>query len=269
MVNLKKMVPRSIGYLLRKLKLNLRGLANRGSKYYCPYCDQSYRRMFDGGFDLPVIKEMKIIGAGRRTSIICPGCASTDRDRLLWLYFNRQLELAEGMRILHIAPEPAIADFFSEQKHLDYNAGVKYHEGFYYSNDIQLFDIINIPYPEGSFHLVICNHVLEHIDEDEKAMKEILRVLKPNGKAVLQVPWSPCIEKTYENKAIIAPEEREKAFGQFDHVRLYGRDYPKKLEKAGFFVHKIMPKELTKNNSEAELFAINPNEVIFVGEKQT
>jgi SAM-dependent methyltransferase len=266
---LKKIIPRHFGYYLRQWRLYMRGLANRGNAYYCPLCNQSYRKMFDGGFDLPVIKKMQIIGAGRRKSVICPGCNSTDRDRLLYLYINQHIEAAKTLRILHIAPEPALAPYLQKLAPENYVAGVKYHEGFYYSKNIKLFDIKDIPYDNDSFDLILCNHVMEHIDNDSKAMQELSRVLAPGGKAILQVPWSPLLEKTIEDPSITNTAKREELFGQFDHVRLYGKDYPERLRNAGFKVHIIDPKILTNENIQAKYFAINLNEVIFVGEKQT
>lgn len=267
--DLKSIIPRCLGYYLRRWRLYLHGLTNRGNAYHCPLCKQSYRKMFDGGFDLPVIKKMQIIGAGRRKAIICPGCHSTDRDRLLYIYINQHIKLKEKTTILHIAPEPALAPYLRKIGRKNYVAGVKYHEGFYYGKNVKLFDIKAIPYKNDLFDLILCNHVLEHIDDDKKAMQELFRVLAPGGKAILQVPWSPLLETTLEDPSIIDKEKREALFGQFDHVRLYGKDYPRRLKNAGFEVHIIDPNTLINENIRADQLAINLNEVIFVGEKQT
>ncbi len=269
MTGLKKIIPRRFGYYLRRWRLYLRGLTNRGNAYHCPFCNHSYRKMFDGGFDLPVIKKMQIIGAGRRKSVICPGCNSTDRDRLLYVYINQCVDINKKSRILHIAPEPALAPFLQKLAPDNYVAGVKYHEGFYYSKNVKLFDIKAIPYDNESFDLILCNHVLEHIDEDDKAMRELYRVLASGGKAILQVPWSPLLKTTVEDPSVTDEAKREELFGQFDHVRLYGNDYPQRIENAGFLVHIIDPNSLFNENIPAERLAINLNEVIFVGEKQT
>ncbi len=267
---IKKSIPRNLGYHLRKTKLYLRGLFYRGNRYYCPLCGHHYRQMFTGGFDLPVITEKQIIGAGRRAHIICPGCASTDRDRLVYLYVKKQLDLSSNkLKILHIAPEPALASYLMKKCGKSYFPAAKYHEGFYYDKDIELFDIKDIPYPDGHFELIICNHVLEHIDDDLAAMKELFRVLNSGGKAILQVPWSPLLEATIEDPTVTDPKQRETLFGQFDHVRLYGKDYSYRLKNAGFEVAILDHETLIEQNNSVEQMALNKKEVIFVGEKQT
>lgn len=267
---LKNRIPRNLGYHLRKSKLYLRGLLYRGNKYHCPLCSHHYRRFFTGGFNLPVIKEKQIIGAGRRANVICPGCASTDRDRLVYLYVAKQLDLRSNQpAVLHIAPEPALAGYLKKKCGKRYYPAAKYHEGFYYDKDIELFDIKHIPYPDGHFDFIICNHVLEHIDDDYAAMKELFRVLNHNGKAILQVPWSPLLDSTIEDPNVTDPGQREALFGQFDHVRLYGKDYPSRLEKAGFKASVIGYETLLDENNSIEKLALNKKEVIFVGEKQT
>lgn len=215
---------------------------------------------------------MQIIGAGRRESMVCPGCASTDRERLIYLLItNPENKFLPAKSILHIAPEPALSSWIRHNQkndNLQYIEGVKYHEGFYYSPNIILMDILNISYPDNYFDLIICNHVLEHIEQDRTAMKELLRVLKPGGKAILQVPWSPILDKTIEDNTVITPSEREKYFGQFDHVRLYGNDYIERLKEAGFHVSVMDVKNLMKEVNYLNSIALNPKEVIFVGTKQ-
>lgn len=134
--------------------------------------------------------------------------------------------------MLHIAPERCFMDRFESMKSLDYLTA-----------DIESplakikMDIHNIPLKDNSIDVIFCNHVLEHVDDDIKALKEIKRVLKPLGWAILQIPFFyPLREKTYENKKITDPKEREKAFGQNDHVRLYGEDYGDRLSSVGFEV---------------------------------
>ena len=110
-----------------------------------------------------------------------------------------------------------------------------------------MIDVLNIPFDPNYFDLIICNHVLEHIQNDIDAMKELFRVLKLNGKAILQVPISKNSEKTFEDFSVTDPKERENIFGQFDHVRIYGQDYTKRLESVGFSVECInISKEFSK-----------------------
>jgi SAM-dependent methyltransferase len=268
---IKSYIPLSLGYFLRRKYLMMRGLYYSGSRYYCPICDKTYRKFFDGGFDLEVIIKMQIIGGGRRKAIICPGCASNDRDRLIHqlLMQHEFTQLVQG-KILHIAPEPALYDWFLQhlKKPDQYHQGVKYHEGFYYRKHIQLMDIHEIPFPDNTFDLVICNHVLEHVDDDQKAMQEIKRVLKNGGKAILQVPWSPLLDQTIEDIHLQSDQERELKFGQFDHVRLYGNDYPDLLRIEGLEVTIYNLENLAISETLADKMSLNLKECIFVGTKR-
>ncbi|KAF0128776.1 MAG: putative methyltransferase [Bacteroidetes bacterium] len=268
---LKKIIPRNAGYFLRKIKLFVRGLFYRGTNFFCPICNKGYRTFFEGGFNLAVIGEYQIIGAGLRKNAICPGCASNDRDRLLYLALNdKNLKLLPADSILHIAPEPSLAGWIETKQRKNkgsYTKGVKYHEGFYYGNDVQLMDLLHLPFDDNSFDLLICNHVLEHIPDDIGAMREIHRVMKPGSKSILQVPWSPLLNKTFEDNSITKPKEREEKFGQFDHVRLYGTDYPQRLESAGFQVETISVSQLNLPDNILISYGLNRKEIIFVAKK--
>jgi ubiquinone/menaquinone biosynthesis C-methylase UbiE len=112
-------------------------------------------------------------------------------------------------------------------------------------------DLHNAPFEDNSFDVVFCNHVLEHVEDDKQCMSELYRVMKPGGFGIFQVPIDYTREKTYEDKSITSPEDREKHFWQKDHVRLYGLDYPTRLTAAGFKVtcDKIA-KEIPSDQSE-------------------
>ncbi len=268
MQSIKKYIPPVAGRLLKSSYLTLRGLYYRGNHYTCPICGHSFRKMLPGGFDLPVIKEKHIVGAGRRDNDICPFCQSTDRDRLIYLYLKYELGFFEHpYSLLHIAPEPALYQVFNKAKNIDYHPATKYAEGFYYSSKVKTADLLDLHFEEFSFDWVMCNHVLEHIPDDRRALHEIFRVLKPGGKALLQVPYSLQLEKTFEDSSITSEADRKKYFGQFDHVRIYGRDYTDRLAKAGFIVHQINQKKHFKNIKIPDKFAVNPEELLFVCEK--
>ena len=128
-------------------------------------------------------------------------------------------------------------------------------------------DVTDIHYPENSFDVIICNHVLEHIPDDRKAMNELFRVLKPGGQAILQVPISLTLEKTFEDSTIITPEEREKVFGQKDHVRIYGSDYIKRLKAAGFKVKEYKWTEDSNLADPQNRLCLNEDEVVYYCEK--
>ncbi len=267
----KRLIPRTLGYRIRKLKLFVRGCIYRGNTYSCPICEHDYRQFFDGGFDTEGNSKYQIIGSGRRKNIICPGCASTDRERLILLCLkNKDLKLWPAESILHVAPEPALSSRLKKWQKENgghYLAGAKYHEGFYYGNDLQLIDLLKLKFGDNQFDLLICNHVLEHIEDDLKAMGELHRVLRPGGKAILQVPWSPILETTYEDASIVDPKEREKHFGQFDHVRVYGKDYTDRLKKAGFTVEVIEISILSLDKTHYIRYGLNPLEKVFVASK--
>ncbi len=268
MLTIKKYIPPVPGRLLKSTYLALRGLYYRGNHYTCPVCGHGFRKMLPGGFNLPVIKEKHIIGAGRRDNDICPYCQSTDRDRLIYLYLKyEQLFFKQPNILLHIAPEPALYKIFSHSKTIDYHPATKYAEGFYYSTKIETADLLDLHFEEASFDWVICNHVLEHIPNDRLALQEIFRVLKPGGKALLQVPYSILLDKTFEDDSIVSESDREKYFGQFDHVRIYGRDYPNRLKKAGFVVYQVNQKNGFRKTPSLDKFAVNPEELLFVCDK--
>lgn len=128
-------------------------------------------------------------------------------------------------------------------------------------------DITNIQYEGNFFDLIICNHVLEHIPDDAKAMSELFRVLKPSGKAIINVPFNKTLEVTLEDEKYNTPELREKYYGQFDYVRLYGKDYVKRLEKAGFYVETVYP-NVNRSAHELKIYGIGAKDTIDICKKQ-
>jgi len=165
-----------------------------------------------------------------RENALCPGCLSLERHRLLWLYLQNRTEFfSANLNILHIAPEQCFYKRFRKMKNLNYlTADLESPLA-----DVKL-DVQCMPFGDNEFDVVICNHVLEHVPDDRKAMAEIYRVLKKGGFALLQVPTDYSKEETYEDPSITAPADREKHFRQKDHYRLYGRDYLSRLKEAGF-----------------------------------
>ncbi|MEM6732333.1 MAG: class I SAM-dependent methyltransferase, partial [Myxococcota bacterium] len=170
-------------------------------------------------------------GVRLRPNARCPLCGSLERHRLLGLFLQERLSSVN--RLLHIAPEtclrPMIDTFVAETVRGDLDPG----------HDQVRVDITAIEYPDGHFDAVLCNHVLEHVPDDTRAMSELFRVLSPGGWAVLQVPIDHTRNTTYEDPTITSPEERALAFGQHDHVRWYGLDSADRLRSAGFKVHSL------------------------------
>jgi len=203
-----------------------------GDEYECPFCHGVFGSMLPFGFDLPVLKEMDVVGGGYRTNAQCPRCGSKDRDRLVYLYLLRKTGIAAAAcRVLHVAPESALRKALAAMPHVDYVCADLHPE-----SGMMEMDITRIQFPDRVFDIVICNHVLEHVPDYRTAMAELRRIMKPGGCAVLQVPIARALAATIEDPAVTDAKERERRFGQYDHIRLYGRDYLRRLEEAGFSV---------------------------------
>ncbi len=240
------------------LKYTILRIKYSGRNYHCPVCRSYTRIQKPLGFEFDVIREKQIVGAGVRIAL-CPICNASDRIRLLFLFLKYKTGLyTEPTRLLHFAPEPALEHILKKQKNIDYLTADLYQEGV-----MQKIDITAIPYPDQSFDAIICNHVLEHIPDDKKAMHELYRVLSKGGWAVLQVPASKILEKTEEDATVIEPADRERIFGHRDHVRIYGRDYPDRLRQAGFKVEKFSWVEETGPEFRDPNFNLNKDEVIY------
>jgi SAM-dependent methyltransferase len=245
------------------LKRKVRSIVHIGNKYICPFCNYSSKDLSVIGLDLPVLVEKQVIGGGKRYGG-CYNCGSTDRERLIYIYLKYKKNIlndCKHMRVLHVAPEKNITLFLQKIDFEQYVCGDLFTKGYSYPQHVQNLNILNMPYDENTFDLIICNHVLEHIQTDILAMKELQRVLKRGGQAILQVPISKNNFKTFEDSSITDPKQREKVFGQFDHVRIYGQDYTDRLKESGFKVNRI------NLYSEFMKFGLNEDEDIFICEK--
>jgi SAM-dependent methyltransferase len=215
----------------------------QGDKVICAICNAKF-------------KEFGTSGLVPRKNAKCHKCGSLERHRLLWKYFNEKTDLFKvnkKIRVLHFAPEKVFYDIFSTNQNIDYYPCDLFPELYAYKRNVKIkkADITGIPFEENYFDVIVCNHVLEHIPDDALAMSELYRVLKKGGWAILQVPVDYNRETTYEDFSITTPKGREKAFGQNDHVRWYGRDYKDRLKKAGFIVKED---DFAKSFSSEELF---------------
>ncbi len=214
-------------------------------KYFCPCCNTEVEGFSPGGAHFDIIVELDIVGMGRRLNKNCVMCRSNDRERLVTLYMKQFIlsKKFESMNMLHVAPEAMLASILIQDQRIKYIKGDKFAEDYYYPDTIQM-DITNITFEDKTFDFIMCNHVLEHIYEDNVAMSEIYRVLKPGGQAILQVPISSVLKKTYEDKRPKTKKMRIKYFGQRNHVRIYAWDYIKRLESVGFQVEIVSFSEL-------------------------
>lgn len=187
----------------------------------CPIC----------GSEFPIFLPF---GHPIRENAQCPVCNSLERDRASYLFLKEQTDIFnKKVSILHFAPEKSLSKRFKENESIDYlpvdiNPEME--------NVVEKMDIQNIERPDNSFDMVYCSHVLEHVPNDNKAMSEIYRVIKPGGFAMIMVPLDPSLSKTLEDPSYNTPELRTKYYGQHDHLRYYGPDFPNKLEDVGFKV---------------------------------
>ena len=194
----------------------IKNLFYMGNALACPICTKQFRKF------LP-------FGVIPRKDAQCPHCGSLERHRLLWLYLQSRTDLfSKSVRLLHFAPEECFQNVFKKSKTMEYISA-----DLYAHNAMIKMDITDIKFQDNIFDVVLCNHVLEHIVDDEKAMKELYRVLKPDGFAILQVPIDTTTEITLEDFSITSPEERLHHYGQEDHVsQLSHLIYPKKQSKS-------------------------------------
>lgn len=196
-----------------------RALAMRGDRVECPICGGRYRAFLPGGPE-------------RRPNAQCPGCGSLERQRLLWLYLKeRSPFFTRPHALLHVAPERDLARRLAALPHL------RYVSGDLDSSRAQVrLDLERLPFRERSFDAILCSHVLEHVADAQAALRELRRVLAPGGCAILQSPIDPARERTFEDPSAVTPDQRLRAFGQKDHARIFGRDYPDWIRAAGFEV---------------------------------
>ena len=160
----------------------------------------------------------------------CPSCLSHRRHRSFFLYLPRIIPKTP-LKVLHFAPEVFITKLFKSLNLVSYLS-----VDIDPAKAMKKEDITKLSFEDSSFDFIFCSHVLEHVEDDKGAMEELYRVLKPNGLAIIDVPIDYKLEKTYECSSIKSPEQRTIAFWQWDHVRLYGKDFPDKLRSVGFEV---------------------------------
>lgn len=194
----------------------------KGNKYTDPIDNKSFRKFLPYGYEI------------QRQNVLSPSTLSLERHRLLWLYLTNETNFfTSKKKVLHMAPEQCFLSRFKKLNHEYITADIDSPIA-----DVKA-DIVNLPFNDNSFDVVFCNHVLEHIQDDTKAMKELFRVMKKGGMGVFQVPQDLNRDVTFEDNSITDPKERAKIFGQYDHVRVYGRDYFDKLRSVGFKVEEV------------------------------
>ena len=244
-------LPRPLLIRLSYLFKIIAPIAYKGNNVQCPVCEKSFRKFLSYGSNI-----------AHRENVLCPYDLTLERHRLMWLYLQKtDFFKAEKLDVLHVAPEQCFHKKFKSQNNLNYTTA-----------DLESpiadlhFDLHSIPLEDNLYDVIFCNHVMEHVKDDLQCMKELYRVMKPGGWGIFQVPIDYDNPETYEDNTITSEKDREIHFWQKDHVRLYGLDYPKKLEKAGFKIDVFDPKKnLGKINYEK--LRLNPKELIFIVNK--
>ena len=222
----------------------------RGKSYTDPIDGKSFRTFLPYGYEK------------QRPNILSPSTLSLERHRLLWLYLQQKTNFFTAeLKVLHFAPEQCFLKRFKHLKNLDYTTT----DLLSPIADVKA-DICNLPFDDNSYDVILCNHVLEHIPDDTKAMKELYRVMKPGGYGIFQIPQDLSRDKTFEDDSITDKAERARIFGQYDHVRIYGLDYFDKLRTIGFKVDEVdYTSELT--TAEVDKFRLAKGEIIPVAYK--
>lgn len=229
-------IPRPLLIRLSYVARPILAIAMKGNTYTDPIDGRSFKNFLPYGY------------GHQRNNVLAPGTLSLERHRLLWLYLKNETDFFTApKKVLHFAPEQAFYKRFRQQDNLDYTTTDLYSP----LADVKA-DICDLPFEDNTYDLILCNHVLEHIPDDTKAMQELYRVLKPGGMGIFQIPQDLKRATTFEDNTITDPRERAKIFGQYDHVRVYGLDYFDKLRSIGFtvieedYTSKLTPAEVDR-----------------------
>lgn len=238
-------IPRPLLIRLSYVVRPILAFALKGTNFTDPIDGKSFKSFLPYGY------------GKQRNNVLSPSTLSLERHRLLWLYLKNETDFFSAeKKVLHFAPEQAFYKRFRKMTNLDY-----------VSTDLNSpladvkADICNLPFKDNEFDVILCNHVLEHIPDDTKAMQELYRVMKVGGMGIFQIPQDLKRATTFEDNSITDKKERAKIFGQYDHVRIYGYDYFDKLRSIGFKVDEV---DFTSKLSEADItkFCLAKGEII-------
>lgn len=238
--------------------------------FYCPICETPVRKRTFSGTTIPIVEEAEVIGSQFKPNDVCPVCFASERHRLTFLYLERETPLitppsaGARYRVLHIAPEHGMAYRLARAPHVDYVPGDLDPSRYFYVKTVRL-DLMGLPFADASFDYVLCSHVLEHVPDDGQAMRELLRVLKPGGAAVLQVPLALKREVTDEDPTVTSEADRLIRFAHEDHVRLYGRDFADRLAAQGFTVERYDAH--AREPELARRYDVNPKETLYIARR--
>ena len=252
------MLSNSLGKIKRTLRpktlqrLILR-LTLKGDNVECPCCGAKYVTFLPAGIQ-------------KRANATCLKCGSLERHRNLWLFFKENPQLFKAKtKLLHVAPEKIFSQYFQSKRSIDYTAIDLEPEAYDYTVKTIVMDLTDLKFDNNSFDAIICSHVLEHIPDDAKAMREMHRVLKADGWAIINVPVNND-SITIEDVTINDPKKQLELFNQPDHVRVYGMDYTERLQKAGFKVE-IVQWPLHYDHNTRFKYGLKENEFIYLCRK--
>lgn len=260
-------IRRYTNMLPQPVRFGLRRIAFYGSARTCPLCGHGIRGLKGHGGGHEVLDRRQVVGGMRREADRCPVCHACDRTRMMMMYLSREAGVGAGpVSLLHVAPDYGLYLWLKRQKGVSYTGSDIDARRYRHIANMRSADLTAAPFGDASFDVVICSHVLEHIPDDAQAMREILRMLKPGGRALLLVPLALDGKGTEEEPAISDPAEQERRFGQWDHVRLYGReDFLDRLGRAGFETALWDP--FRADAAEAGKLHLNPLELLPIGRR--
>ncbi|MCT4629488.1 class I SAM-dependent methyltransferase [Winogradskyella sp.] len=239
------LVPRPLLIRLSYIIRPILELFLKGKRFTDPIDGKSFRTFLPYGY------------GRQRPNVLSPSTLSLERHRLFWLYLKNETNFfTKNLKVLHFAPEQCFLKRFRKLKNLEYTTT----DLLSPIADVKA-DICNLPFENNSYDVIFCNHVLEHIPDDTKAMQELYRVMKPGGFGIFQIPQDLNRDITFEDDTITDKAERTKIFGQYDHVRIYGRDYFNKLRSIGFKVEEV-DYTTTMSYSDLDKYRLAKGEVI-------
>ncbi len=246
-------IPRPVLIKFSLLFCKLAPILYYGTKYKDPISNKTYRKFLPYGYS----------GKAKRKNVLCPGSLSLERHRLLWLYLQNKTNFFTKKRnMLHIAPEQCFYKLFKKISNLNYITGD-------YNSPIAdvHFDLHHAPFEDNKFDVIFCNHVLEHVADANQCMKELYRIMAPNGFGIFQIPQDTNRQNTLEDPSIKTEAQRELHYWQKDHLRLFGLDFKEKLEAAGFKVTiENYTKELTPKL--VDYYRLPKDELLYVCRKE-
>lgn len=249
----------------RRVRSSMWRVTHPGHEYACPICGHRFGKFIPYINRYAISVTADIISGQSISANKCPWCGCYDRERSLYFYFKENIAFA-GKRVLHVAPEDSLCSLIASSGCAEYVCGDLDPRSYYpVSSTIRKIDLLDIAYPDRYFDIVICNHILEHIADDLVAMKEIFRVMKSQGTAILLVPIGAKLSKTYEDATKVTAEERAQSFGQGNHVRIYAeRDYVDRLRSVGF---RVTAETLRLSEKDRVKYGINGREKIYLAAK--